>query len=111
MSVHSFRSGVLLSCFLMSTMALAAGPGNYRAHASGADGVDTRAQGEVTLRLNRDEDGLHFRLNVANIEDVTMAHLHLAPAGANGPVVVWLYPAGPPQVLIDGVSMVSSLQA
>jgi hypothetical protein len=31
-----------------------------------------------------------------------MAHIHLAPAGENGPVVAWLYPSGPPPVLIEG---------
>jgi hypothetical protein len=39
---------------------------------------------------------------VANIENVTMAHIHVAPAGVNGPVVVWLYPEGPPPVTIPG---------
>jgi hypothetical protein len=34
--------------------------------------------------------------------NVTMAHIHLAPAGANGPVVAWLYPSGPPAQLIPG---------
>jgi hypothetical protein len=31
-----------------------------------------------------------------------MCHIHLAPAGANGPVAVWLYPSGPPAQLIPG---------
>jgi hypothetical protein len=47
---------------------------------------------------------VRFQLNVANIENVTQAHIHLAPAGVNGPVVVWLYPAAPPAVLIPGRS-------
>ncbi len=45
---------------------------------------------------------MYYKLIVANIENVTQAHIHLAPAGANGPVVVWLYPEGPPAELIPG---------
>jgi hypothetical protein len=33
-----------------------------------------------------------------------MAHIHLAPAGANGSVVAWLYPSSPPAQLIPGRS-------
>ena len=33
-----------------------------------------------------------------------MAHIHLAPAGVNGAVVVWLYPSGPPPLLIEGTT-------
>ena len=39
---------------------------------------------------------------VENIENVSMAHIHLAPAGVDGPVVAWLYPEVPPAVLIPG---------
>lgn len=79
--------------------------GNFRAHAHGGEEVppvDTRAQGQATFRLSREGDELSYRLVVANIVDVTMAHIHLAPRGENGPVVVWLYPEGPPPELIPG---------
>ena len=46
------------------------------------------------FRQSSDGTELSYRLIVANIEDVLMSHIHLAPAGANGPVVVWLYPEG-----------------
>ena len=77
----------------------------YHARLSGqqeAPAVDTRASGQAFFRLSADGTSLHYRLIVANIDDVLMAHIHLAPAGVNGPVAVWLYPAGPPPVLIDG---------
>ena len=45
---------------------------------------------------------LHYKIMVENIENVTMAHIHLAPAGVDGPVVAWLYPEVPPAVLIPG---------
>jgi hypothetical protein len=31
-----------------------------------------------------------------------MAHIHLGPVGETGPVVVWLYPDGPPPQEIPG---------
>lgn len=69
----------------------------YTAHLTGAAEVpvvETRARGEAVFRLSSDGTELSYRLIVANIEDVLMSHIHLAPAGANGPVVVWLYPEG-----------------
>jgi len=46
---------------------------------------------------------LYYKLIVANIEDVTMAHIHVAPEpGQNGPPVLWLYPSAPPPTLIPG---------
>ena len=45
---------------------------------------------------------MKFKVIVANIENVHMAHIHLGQAGENGPVVVWLYPEGPPPQVIAG---------
>lgn len=66
--------------------------------------VDTRARGMAHFQLSRGGDELSYRLIVANIEDVTMAHIHLAPRGENGGVVVWLYPESPPPEHIPGRS-------
>lgn len=66
--------------------------------------VETRARGMAHFQLSRDGSEISYRLIVANIEDVLMAHIHLAPAGQNGGVVVWLYPDGPPPQLIEGRS-------
>jgi hypothetical protein len=76
---------------------------NFVAPLSGDQEVpaaDTRARGNTTFQLR--EDGLHYRLIVANLQNVTMAHIHVAPAGVNGPVAVWLYPSAPPPQLIEG---------
>lgn len=79
---------------------------NFRAHLTGdseVPPVETRAQGQATFKLDRAGGELAYRLIVANIDDVFMAHVHLAPAGQNGPVVAWLYPPdGPPPEQIDG---------
>jgi hypothetical protein len=80
---------------------------NFGAPLSGAEEVparDTRARGQASFRLSADGSQLHYRLIVANIENVTQAHIHLAPAGANGPFVLWLYPDGAPAQLIAGRS-------
>lgn len=66
--------------------------------------VETRARGMAHFQLSRDGSEISYRLIVANIEDVLMAHIHLSPIGQNGGVVVWLYPDGPPPQLIEGRS-------
>lgn len=84
-----------------------AGPAgqNFNTHLTGEEevpSVDTRAQGQANFQLSRDESELSFHLNVANIQNVTQAHIHCGAAGVNGPVVLWLYPDGPPAMLIPG---------
>jgi hypothetical protein len=64
--------------------------------------ADTRATGQATFRLSKDGTEISYKLIVANIENVTQAHIHLAPTGVNGPVVAWLYPPAPPAQLIPG---------
>jgi hypothetical protein len=78
---------------------------NFVAPLSGAEEVppvETRARGLAKFQLSKDGSEIHYRLIVANIENVVQAHIHVAPAGVNGPVVVWLYPAAPPAQLIPG---------
>jgi hypothetical protein len=80
-------------------------PENFRAHTHGGEEVppvDTRARGQATFQVSRDGGSISYRLIVANIENVTQAHIHVGPAGENGPVVAWLYPAAPPAQLIEG---------
>jgi hypothetical protein len=89
------------------TTAVSAQPRTATAHLSGANEVpanDSRATGQAIFKLSRDGQSISYRLIVANIQDVTMAHIHTAPADANGPVVVWLYPDAPPPQLIPGRS-------
>lgn len=64
--------------------------------------VDTRARGQAIFQLSADGTELTFRLMAANIQNVTQAHIHVGAVGVNGPVVVWLYPEGPPAELIQG---------
>jgi hypothetical protein len=88
--------------------ATAVGQGQtFVAPASGEQEVpanDSHARGQAVFQFDAQGTALHYRLIVANLHDVTMAHIHLAPAGVNGPVVVWLYPDGPPPQLLPGRS-------
>jgi hypothetical protein len=60
------------------------------------------AQGEVIMHLNADGT-VSYKLIVANINNVFMAHIHVAPRGVAGPIKQWLYPvAGPPPQLLPG---------
>jgi len=82
-------------------------PLNFRAHLSPdqeVHEVESQATGQAVFQLSKDGTELSYKLIVANIENVTMAHIHLAPAGVNGGVVAWLYPASAPPQLIPGTS-------
>ncbi|MDZ7607716.1 MAG: CHRD domain-containing protein [Cyclobacteriaceae bacterium] len=83
------------------------GPLNFTAHLTGDQEVPpatTNATGQVKFQVSKDRQSVSFKLIVANLEDVRMAHIHIAPAGVNGPVVVWLYPEAPPMLLIPGTT-------
>ena len=64
--------------------------------------VVSTATGTATFQYRRGSGEIHYKLIVANIENVRAAHIHLGARGENGPVVVWLYPDEPPAQLIEG---------
>lgn len=64
--------------------------------------VTTRASGFCAFQLT--PEGLNYQVFVDNLENTMQAHIHVGPAGQNGPVVLWLYPAAPPPVQIPGVT-------
>jgi hypothetical protein len=104
--VISMLSLLVILLSLAST-ATASSSKNYRTHLSGGGEVPvvvTNAQGQATFKLSKDGTELHYKLNVANIENVTQAHIHLGPATGTGGIVAWLYPSAPPLQLIPGPS-------
>lgn len=65
------------------------GPQNFVAPLSGdqeVPPVETNATGLAKFKLNKAGDALSYKLNVANIEDVTQAHIHCGTADVNGPI-------------------------
>ena len=97
-------------------------PLNFRTHLTGDDEVPvraTQAQGQAIFQLSKDGTELSYRLIAANIENAFMAHIHMAPAGSNGGIVVWLYPStaaapgplnsGRHNINVDGVIRASNL--
>ena len=53
--------------------------------------VDTDGHGFAQFLLSPDETKLHFRVSTFGVENITQSHIHLAAAGANGPVVAFLF--------------------
>jgi hypothetical protein len=91
----------------LAAMALASTPRNFVAPMDADQEVAdppvvSDATGVTKFQLSRDGTELSYRLIVANIENVTQAHIHVGERGVNGPVVVWLYPDRPPPQLIEG---------
>lgn len=81
-------------------------PLNFRAHLSGDEQnppLDTRAHGQAIFQLSQDGTELYFKVIVANIDNVIGAHIHLAPLGQNGPIVLPLL--GNPFIPDPGVTV------
>jgi hypothetical protein len=72
---------------------------HFGTHLAGRNEVParpTRAQGEAIFRLSDDGKSVAYKLIASNIDNPFMAHIHMAPAGVNGGIVVWLYPSTAP---------------
>lgn len=96
-------TSLMLAGFTMSVKAQSIG---FVANLSGSDevpAVATLATGIADFQLSPDGTSLSFTLSVSNLNDITQSHIHLAAAGVNGPVVVWLFPSAPPATLIPGM--------
>jgi CHRD domain len=97
-------SGISVPVFLESAQH-ADTPHGIGTHLTGAEEVpprETRGQGQAIFRISEDGTELTYKLIVANILNVTQAHIHLGPAGGTGGIVAWLYPSAPPLQLIPG---------
>ena len=64
---------------------------------------DSTASADLKLKVSSDRTEVRYDLKIDEpIENVLQSHLHRGPVGANGPIVVWLYPSAPPASLIAG---------
>ncbi len=59
--------------------------------------VSTVGTGQAVFTLSPDGNVLHFKVAVSNVANATLSHIHMAPAGVNGPIVVDLF-LGPTKV-------------
>ena len=66
---------------------------DFRARLSGSEEVPpvlTDTTGKVEIVLNEDETKAEFELEVLQGVRVTQSHIHCAPKGVNGPIVLFL---------------------
>jgi len=89
--VESLRPIALssLAAMVLAVVAVAEPPNarHFVAHLEGGQEVpvrETNATGQTVFTLSKDETQIEYRLIVANIDNVTAAHIHLAGAGVNG---------------------------
>ena len=102
---------VIFATLLTTTVAFSAERGSFSARLSGGEAVPrvkTVAKGDAKFKLSKDGKELTYKVTVADIENVTAAHIHQGAKGKNGPPVVGLF-AGPKKggkfsgVLAEGV--------
>jgi hypothetical protein len=92
--MRTLRLLTLSLSLLLITGATALAADFIAAPLSGGEEVparDTKARGNATFDVSDDGTSIDYRLIASNIENVTASHIHLGPAGANGPVVAFLF--------------------
>ena len=97
-------SAVLAALFIAPSVAYGDG-WEFEAELEGAQevpAVDTDTTGEIEVEFNETLTEAEFELKVSDGEAITQAHLHCAPAGENGSVVVFLFGFVPGGFDVDG---------
>jgi len=88
---------------------------NFTAHPVGENEVpphETQARGQAVFHLSADGTTMQYRVLVADINNVVASHIHIGPAGVNGPIVVFLFGNAPPGGgLVNGVLAEGSFTA
>lgn len=54
--------------------------------------ANTKANGNVIFLLDEEKKELSYKIQVENIQDVYMVHLHMGPPNKEGIIATWLYP-------------------
>jgi len=60
------------------------------------------AAGMAGFNVRANATAIDYMVLIGRLDNTTQGHIHLAPAGTNGPVVAWLYPSSPPAQPIPG---------
>ena len=88
----------------------------FEASLNGASEVPRSSQappGQARFEFSDDLSTLDFELDIFNGVGITQAHLHLAPSGANGPVLAFLFNVapvpGPGGVDVNGTLAIGTL--
>lgn len=93
---------ILILSMLMPMQAFANSAVNFLVELSGDNEVPpvvTDTTGTANLHVNQSLTEIRFKMDIRNADDVlgvAGAHLHCAPAGANGPVAAFLAGSLPP---------------
>lgn len=108
---------VIAVALVATTWTVAAAPpeqSNFVAPLSGDEevpSVETDARGLARFQLASDGASIGYRLTVANIDNVTQSHIHMAPEGVNGPVVAFLFGPSAGDGRVDGVLATGNITA
>jgi hypothetical protein len=52
---------------------------------------ETEAQGQAILKVSDDGLSISYKLIASNIDNIVASHIHIGPAGVNGPIAVFLF--------------------
>ena len=107
---------VSVSSGSLVTLSHAQGEQKFTAKMTGKEEVpphDTKATGTAEFTLSADGKTMSYKVNVMNIDKVTMAHIHQGKVGENGPPVVWLFnssskPTGPMNGMLSQGKIISN---
>jgi hypothetical protein len=93
--VHGF---IILLMVLVASLGMATdkqrGDCSFQAKLSGDEEippVKTKAKGDITLRLNKEQNELIYRVTLTDVEEVISAHLHTGRRGAKGEPIAILF--------------------
>jgi hypothetical protein len=97
-TTRSICVAMAVACLGLWTNPAASAEVVYKAHLTGEenvpDRIETPAIGDILLTVSADRRSIRYEITVSDILNPTAADLHLGPAGANGPLVVKLFPVG-----------------
>jgi hypothetical protein len=88
------------------TATYSTGQQTFTATMTGSEEVppkNTQATGSAKFISSSDENSMTYRIRVANINGVTMAHIHSGKTGKNGPIVVTLFKSATSTGPINGL--------